>query len=290
MGSKTSAVKRPRPARAAAFLKNRRTVQVASLVLSNAWFLSFLRFIPCGYLQCSNCAASSFTCPLILVQRGAVMASMGIFGGAMGAAMAGKILGSVLGALAMLVLFGALFGSWGCGWLCPFGFVQDMLAKIPVKKFRLPSWSGHLRIPLFVALVVAVPYLTRSLFFCDVCPSGTINRLWQQAAGIPLFFKTPQGIRASVSIFFLVGILVLSAFTHRPFCSLFCPIGGVVGLLNKVSGLHLSVNREKCASCGRCASVCPQGIDPSKTPAHGRCSRCLECTDACGLIRTDLRL
>ncbi len=282
--------KRPLLKRIAAFTKNRRTVQVTSLILSNAWFLSFLRFIPCGYLQCSNCAASTFTCPLILVQRGAVMASMGVFGGAMGAAMAGKILGSVLGALAMLVLFGALFGSWGCGWLCPFGFIQDMLAKIPVKKFRLPSWSGHLRIPIFIGLVVAIPYLTRNMFFCDICPSGTINRLWQQAAGIPLFFKTPQGIWASVSILFLGGILILSAFTHRPFCALFCPIGGVVGMLNKVSGVHISVNQEKCVSCGRCESACRQGINPAETPAHSQCSRCLECTDSCGFIRTDIRL
>jgi ferredoxin-type protein NapH len=275
--------------RVLSFVRNRRTIQSVSLVVSNAWFFSFLRFIPCGYLQCSNCAASTFTCPLILLERGAVMASMGVFGGAMGTAMAEKVLTPALGAMAMLVLFGALFGSWGCGWLCPFGFFQDLLAKIPLKKFHLPSWSGVLRIPVLLGLVVAVPYLTRTMFFCDVCPSGAITRLWQQAAGIPLFLKAPEGYLAVASLVFLACVIVLSLFTLRPFCTLLCPIGGVVGVMNKVSGVRLAVDREHCVACGRCAQSCPQGIDPSESPDHSQCSRCLECTDSCKFISVDLR-
>ena len=267
------------------FLTNRRSIQTASLVLSNAFFLSFLRFLPCGYLQCSNCAISTFTCPLILVQRGAVMFSLGMFG-----VMSAKIVGSVAVALAVLVLFGAAAGAWGCGWLCPFGFLQDLLHKIPVKKFRLPGWTGHLRVPIFAGLVVAVPYLTRRLFFCDLCPSGAINNLWQQAAGIPLFFKTPEGIWAIVSLVFMALILLAALFTLRPFCSLFCPIGGVHGLFNKISGLFLKVDAANCVACNRCEAACPQGINPVLTPDHTQCNRCLECTTACKHLRLDVRL
>jgi len=267
------------------FLTNRRSIQTASLVLSNAFFLSFLRFLPCGYLQCSNCAISTFTCPLILVQRGAVMLSMGVFG-----AMSVKIVGSVAVAVAVLVLFGAAAGAWACGWLCPFGFIQDLLHKIPVRKLRLPCWTGYLRMPIFAGLVVAVPYLTSRLFFCDLCPSGAINTLWQQAAGIPLFFKTPQGGWAVVSLVFMAMILLAALFTHRPFCSLFCPIGGVHGLFNKISGFFLKVDKEKCIECNRCEAVCPQGINPVSTPAHAQCNRCLECAKACKFIKLDVRL
>ncbi len=263
------------------FLKKRPTIQTLSLVLSNAYFLSFLRFIPCGYLQCSNCIASTFSCPLIIIERGAVFASMGIFSGLFGTAMITKILGTVVAAFAILLFFGALFGSWGCGWLCPFGFIQDLLAKIPFKKIR---------IPLFVFLVILIPYLTRRLFFCEICPSGTINRLWQDVAGIPLFFKTPQGIWALISIAFLFVIVVLSVLSYRPFCKLFCPIGGVIGLMNKLSGIYIRVDKDKCVSCSRCERLCSLGINPSLQPAHSECSRCLECTKACKHISLDLRL
>jgi len=263
----------------------RRLVQLGSLVFSNAAVLSALRFLPCSYLQCSNCAISTFTCPLILVQRGAVFASMGLFG-----MMSAKILGSVAVALAVLAFFGSAAGAWSCGWLCPFGFLQDLLHKIPVPKFRLPGWSGHLRLPLFLGLVVAVPYWTRSLFFCDVCPSGTINRLWQQAAGIPLQFKTPEGLVAIFSLVFLAVVLALALFTLRPFCNLLCPIGGFLGLFNRISGYHVAVDKERCADCGRCQSLCPQGIDPVATPGHSQCNLCLECTRACRFIGSDIRL
>jgi polyferredoxin len=264
---------------------NRRTVQTASLVFSNAYILSFLRFIPCGYLQCSNCAVSTFACPLILIERGAVMASMGMLGG-----LSSKFTGSVAAAFAMLILFGAAFGSFGCGWLCPFGFIQDLLAKIPVRKFTLPGWSGHLRLPIFAGLVIIVPYLTRQLFFCDLCPSGTLNRLWQQALGIPLFFKTPQGMWAIASIAFFITILLTALFVHRPFCSLFCPIGGFHGIFNKISGLFIKVDKDRCVTCNRCQDACPQGIDPVTHPAHSQCSRCLECTQTCKFITLDLKL
>ena len=275
------------PGKITAILKGgkRRYVQLGALLFSNAFFLGFLNFIPCGYLQCSNCALSTFSCPLILVQRGAVMVSMGLFG-----MMGDRILISVGAALAMLVLFGSIFGTWGCGWLCPFGFLQDLVAKIPVRKMALPGWAGHLRIPILLGLVVAIPYATNSLFFCDVCPPGAVNRLWQQAAGIPLFFKTPEGIMAAVSIGFLLSILTASVFIQRPFCSLFCPIGGVLGAFNKVSGLYLNVDKEHCTSCGKCGRVCPQGLSPADNPSHTLCSRCLECTGSCEHIHTDVRL
>lgn len=137
---------------------------------------------------------------------------------------------------------------------------------------------------------LAVPYLTGTLFFCDLCPSGTVNRLWQEGAGIPLFFKTPEGVMAVISLALLTVVTLAAVFVQRPFCSLLCPIGGLHGLFNKFSGLFLKIDRERCVDCGRCRAACPQGIDPVATPAHSQCSRCLECTKACQFINLEARI
>lgn len=263
----------------------RRWVQTVSLLLANAYFLSWLRFIPCGVLNCSNCALATFTCPLILLQRAAVFASMGMLG-----MMFWKIIGSVIAAFALLLLFGAFFGTWACGWLCPFGFLQDLLHKIPTRKFQLPGWAGHFRLPLFALLVGIIPYLTRSFAFCDICPPGTITRLTQQGLDIPLFLRAPEGIMATVSIVSLIGFLLLALFVHRPFCTLLCPIGGIYGLGNKFSGLYLKLKKEDCSGCRECQTSCTQGINPLKTPNHIACSRCLACTGHCDALTLDLKL
>ncbi len=268
------------------FIKNRRTAQTLALLLSNAYVFSLLRFIPCGYLQCSNCSLSTFACPLILIERGAIMASMGMLG-----SINSKLASTALASFAVLILFGALFGTMGCGWLCPFGFLQDLLTRIPVKKFKLPGWAGHLRLPIFIGMVILLPYYSRHMAFCDICPPGTINRLWQQAAGIPLFFKTPEGAWAIASSSILAIVLTAAVCIERPFCTMLCPIGGFLGLFNRISGVFVNIDQDGCVDCGRCKDACPQGINPVKTPDHSQCTRCLECARVkCKFIGTDIRI
>lgn len=263
----------------------RRWVQAASLVLANAYFLSWLRWMPCGFLNCSNCAAATFTCPLAWLQRGAIFTGMGML-----AMNPDRVLGPPIAALAVLAFFGAAVGSWTCGWVCPTGTVQDLLYKIPSPKLRLAPWAGRFRVPLLVGAVVAIPYVTGSMFFCNLCPPGTLTRLTQEALGIPLFLKSPEGLVAAASVAVLILSLLLSVVFHRFFCAVLCPIGGLYGLFNRISGFSLEVDAAKCTSCRRCERRCPQGLAPHLDPSQPSCNRCLTCTGGCDALGADVRI
>ena len=47
-----------------------------------------------------------------------------------------------------------MFGSFVCGWACPFGFLQDLIASVPTPKFTLPAWMGVFRYVVLAGVCV----------------------------------------------------------------------------------------------------------------------------------------
>ena len=189
----------------------------------------------------------------------------------------------------ILILFGVLLGRFICGFLCPFGWFQELLHKIPSPKFSTKKLKPlrYLKYAVLLVMVVLLPLLAVNElgmgdpFFCKyLCPQGVLE------GAIPLSL-TSAGIRASLGKLFtwkaciLLAVIVGSVVFYRPFCKWLCPLGAFYALLTKVSLFQMRVDTHKCVSCGACARACKMDVDITKTPNHAECIRCGMCMKAC---------
>ena len=187
------------------------------------------------------------------------------------------------------ILLGVLLGRFICGFLCPFGWFQDLLHKIPGKKLSTAKLKPlrYLKYVILVVFVILLPaFVTNSLgmgdpFFCKyICPQGVLE------GAIPLSLAN-SGIRAALGHLFtfkftvLALFIILSILFYRPFCKWICPLGAIYSLFNKVSFLKIQVDHEKCVGCQKCSRVCKMDVNVVDTPNHPECIRCGECMKAC---------
>ena len=226
-------------------------------------------------LNCYSCPGALGSCPI-----GAMQAVIGSWNFRMAFYVAG-----------FLVFVGALMGRFVCGWLCPFGLIQDFLHKIPfVKKistFRGDWLLRKLKYVIFLVFVILLPMFVVDMlgqgapYFCKlICPAGTLE------GGIPLVLlnsamRTAVGWLYAWKNVLLVVIVLLSVAIYRPFCKYICPLGAVYSVFNPIAVFRYRVDKEACTHCGACAKACKMQVDPSETPNHPECIRCGSCKKVC---------
>lgn len=224
-------------------------------------------------LNCYSCPAASGACPI----------------GAFQAVAGSSKFGFSYYITGFLILVGVLLGRFVCGFLCPFGWLQDLLHKIPGRKIstgRLKPLT-YMKYAVLIGTVILLPALMTNdvgmgdPYFCKyICPQGVLE------GALPLAAAN-AGIRSALGTLFtrkliiLMAVGILSVVFYRPFCKWVCPLGAFYGLMNKVALLGVEVDRGKCVSCGRCAEVCKMDVDITRTPNHGECIRCGKCVTAC---------
>lgn len=225
-------------------------------------------------LNCYSCPGAVGACPL----------------GALQSALNGKGFRVPFAALGFLFIFGSIFGRFVCGWLCPFGLLQDLLHKIPLfcKRKQLPfhkvfKYGKYL--VLFGLVFAGSAFLFTGFVkipaFCKfLCPSGTFM------GAIPLLGAN-EGLRTQIGGLFywklgvLLFLVLLSVKIYRPFCQYLCPLGAVYGWFNRFSLVQIQWNKEGCTSCMACKRACPVNLSPEEISVSSECIKCGQCVDAC---------
>ena len=258
----------------------RKIIQIAAFGFSNSYVGNFAggklykgswkNFCNPG-MNCYSCPAARLACPI-----GAMQA----VGGSAKYSLSFYVLGFVLA-------LGVVFGRAICGFICPFGLIQELMYKIPSPKKRIYKPLTYIKYVLLAVFVLIMPALVTDKFglgapaFCEyICPVGTLE------GGIPLLLTHPElrellgglfTLKAAILIVTLIGCVICCRF----FCKVMCPLGAIYGLLNKISLYRVHVDRGSCVSCGKCASVCHMDIDPVAKPDSAECIRCGKCAACC---------
>lgn len=226
-------------------------------------------------LNCYSCPGAVGACPI-----GALQAVVGSWNF--------KFAYYVIG---FLIFIGAVFGRVVCGFLCPFGLIQDLLHKIPFPK-KIRTFYGDkllrkLKYMIFLVFVVLLPLFVVDImgqgapYFCKlICPAGTLE------GGIPLVLLN-KTLRNTVGWLYvwknviLFITILLSMVIYRPFCKYICPLGAFYSIFNPISIFRYRVDKEKCVQCGKCAVACQMQVNPVENANAPECIRCGRCKKVC---------
>jgi len=197
----------------------------------------------------------------------------------------GTIIGAKTAIAGMFVLWigsSLALGKGFCSWVCFFGGLDEGFSRL-FKKARIKNvnqkWTYlPYAVLLFIVLASAV---TLAPFYCQwLCPFKTVTEY-------PEITSVQTLIQAIIFIsLFIALVIVLPALTKRRIqCSLFCPMGAVQSLTNKINVFDVRVDPAKCVKCKKCIQACPTFSINEETIAKGKtaitCMKCGKCIDAC---------
>lgn len=173
--------------------------------------------------------------------------------------------------LGVMVLGGAFF----CGWMCPFGTLQDVISQLTfkIKKRQMPVPLQKVMAGLRYVLLATTTLLSFSFVFTLMNYDARIN-----------FFSITSGRILSVGAYAVIAVYLLAAaFFERPFCSYMCPEGAKYGLMSGLRPFRIVRNQDACVGCGKCDKACPMHIEITKgeNVMSLQCISCFSCLAAC---------
>lgn len=167
---------------------------------------------------------------------------------------------------AVAKIFGPfLFGRGWCGYACWTAMILDLL---PYKQPQAPRKKiGYIR---YITFSLSLLFVGVLFVFC--VPNLNKIMFWSFIIGNILYYVT--------------GILLAVAFKdNRAFCKYICPITVFLKAAGYFAYMRITVDQEKCISCGKCKKVCMMNVDVtdnSRKRENGtECVLCMKCVDEC---------
>lgn len=185
---------------------------------------------------------------------------------------------AVLIPLLITLLSGRVF----CSWLCPIGFILELITKINAF-LKIKGFPRKININNYRYVILAASLIAAFLFGFPVIsifdPAHLLGR------ELSMIF-THQEVSVAGLIFLLAIILFEIFILSRAWCRFFCPSGACLSLLGIKRICKIRVNKIECINCQKCRSICPYGLEPDqiinyKTMQRAVCDNCGLCRDAC---------
>lgn len=205
--------------------------------------------------------------------------------------------------LGLFLLLSIVLGKFWCGWICPFGTLQDWITRLRkrlgIAEARM-RWLTRDRLKwikyLLLAYLIVIPLLIAhaglhhdfGLPFCQICPAKPLMPLF---AGITrhLALDATNGITLTFSILSLViaGSMLVGMFFKERFFCWFCPMLVLIHMVRKISPVRLVKDVDGCIGCANCRRLCPMDIrrvheeKETSQVLDEDCTLCMTCTEAC---------
>lgn len=185
---------------------------------------------------------------------------------------------------------------WGrgayCGWLCPFGALQELTNRI-ARAFKVPQWTlpwglherlWPIKYMIFFGLFgLSMVSLSMAEHYAEVEPFKT---------AIILKF-----VRDWPFVVFALALLFANLFIERFYCRYMCALGGALAIPARIRMFDWLRRYKECGNpCQTCANECPvQAIHPTGEINPNECVDCLHCqvlyqsTDKCPVVIRKLK-
>jgi len=177
---------------------------------------------------------------------------------------------SIYTAVSLILLGRGVF----CGWLCPFGALQELLAQV-ARALHLPTWNPS-------------QALQRKMWMGKYVSLAIILALVVVAPGAGALAQEVEPFKTAITAIFIRGLpyviyalilLGIGLFTERAFCRFLCPLGGALAILDRLHLIDLLKRRPECGNpCHLCERSCPvRAIERSGKIIMAECFQCLDC-------------
>lgn len=187
-----------------------------------------------------------------------------------------KLLNPVTIVVTISLLIAVILGPVFCGWMCPFGAYQDLLARLGKKLFNknyntAVKHKAHniLKWLRYVVLILVI-YMTSRSYISLLEKINPYHSLLN-------FFQNKFTLSGFIILF---AISLISLIIQRPWCKYLCPYGALLGLSNKFRLLTIKNQKKTCVKCRKCDNRCPMNIQVSalKEIRDIQCISCMECS------------